>query len=400
MKNNSIIYEDAKSPFLIALYKVQGDIYGFHVYNNEVFRLNLVERKLYYCGRLPAFNPWEEKPFHNILRYQNLYFFVPFWNNANLYIYDCKKDLWKKIELIKLKEINLNQQEKEKKAGDFYGACVYQGQLFLLPFGCRYLIKYNIRTGEIFECADFGTTILKEDVALFHQFVWINTTCIALSCLYSNHVVLFNLETNETEIKTVGKDGYCFSTILKHEDSYWLVVKNKLAFLKWNPDTDNTEEFKGFPSRCMVANDRHCFDDSNLCIHKGYLYCFPASCNMAIKFDLKNGTAEEIKSLTKYCQDSKLNRDQSTFDGGIWEGTKVYLHYQLGKILEFDLETEAVQEYDRILKDVASIKKRQEDTLAVFWNAISQYQKSKDIINQNKQMVGKEIYDTISKLIL
>ncbi|EOS80735.1 hypothetical protein C817_01342 [Dorea sp. 5-2] len=395
MKNISIMYEGTNCPFLIALHKKQNYIYGVNVYNNEVFYLDLTDRELHYCGRLPVLSAWKEKPVHNILIYQDFCFLIPFWNNTNLFIYDCKRSLWKKVPLIILHEIERSVRG-EKIPGYYYGACMYHDQLFMLPFGCRHLIKYNILTGEVSDCADFGNTLIKEDIVLFHKHEWINTTCIALSCLYSNHIVLFNLETNEMDIKTVGCDDYRFSTIIKYGEIFWIVVKNKLIFLQWNPDTGYVKEFKAFPRGCMIVNDRHCFDESNIYLYSDALYCFPAACNMAVKFDLKQEIAVEIQSLTYYCQDLRLDREQSTFDGGVRDGEKVYLHYQLDKILEFDLRTESVQEYDRILRSAVSRKKRWIDEFAHLLESIPL--KSNDKLD--KKVTGEEIYDTVSKFVL
>jgi len=391
LENDSIMYESyLDRPFLIALHKVQDDIFGMHVCSNLFYRFNLVDKTLHYCGRMPVFDKEESKPFHSIIRFADLYFFVPFWN-ANLAIYDAGKDSWAKIDLSNLK--GFPYQEKHDP-GYFFGACLCRDQLFLLPFGCRQLLKYHVRTGKLTICADFGKTILKQDDLLFHRFAWVDEKNIILSCLCSNHVVIFNLETNEIKISTVGQEDYRFSIVIKYEDSFWLVVKNKLSFLKWNPDRGYIEEFKTFPKGCSIVNDKHCFDSANVYVHNGFLYCFPASCNMAVKFDMKNRVAEEMESLSSYCQDTGLNREQSTFDGGIREKNKIYLHYQLDKILEFDLETEDVHAYDRIAADSDSIKKWNKDHMNMFLESISP--EDKEDGRRKEKSMGKRIYDTVS----
>lgn len=391
MKNDSITYESyLDKPFLIALHKVQDDIFGLHVCSNLFYRFNLIDKTLHYCGRISVFDKEESKPFHSIIHYADLYFFVPFWN-VNLVIYDAYKDSWKKIDLSSLKGFPCQENHLP---GYFFGACLFRDQLFLLPFGCRQLIKYHIRTGKLSNCVDFGKTILKQDDLLFHRFAWVDECNIILSCLCSNHVVIFNLETNEIKISTVGQEDYRFSIVIKYEDSFWLVVKNKLSFLKWNPDRGYIEELKVFPKGCSISNDRHCFDSANVYLHNRFLYCFPASCNMAVKFDIKNGVAEEIESLRAYCQDTDLNREQSTFDGGIQVKNKIYLHYQLNKILEFDLETENVHAYDRIAADADSIKKWNKDNMNIFLESITPEDKDDD--RRKDKLIGKRIYDTVS----
>lgn len=395
MNNISIAYEKRKNPHLVVFYKNGYDIYGLHTHSNEVFRFNIIDKELYYYKRFWIFDTNAIKPFHSVIHYQEFIFFIPFWN-TELVIYNSKKDTWTKIEIPIIKELEL-KKEKQKSytqyPGNFYEACLYKNQLFLLPFGCRYMLKYNIATQKISCCMDFGKTILKDDIALFRKYIWIDDTNIALSCLYSNHIVFFDLETNEIEIKTIGNSYYRFSAIFKFEKSIWLVIKNELAFLEWIPSINHIKEFKNFPDNCSIENNLHCFDESSLFIYKDFLYCFPAACNMAIKFDLTNKTIKEIKSLTKYCQDSRLNRKRPTFDGGMKIENKVYLQYQLEKILEFDLETEKVYLYDQTLKNTNNIKKRQKDTLLSFL---------KNICNENDKdykriegTAGKEIYNTL-----
>ena len=104
--------------------------------------------------------------------------------------------------------------------------------------------------------------------------------------------------------------------------------------------------------------------------------------------------AEEMESLRSYCQDTGLNREQSTFDGGIREKNKIYLHYQLDKILEFDLETENVHAYDRIAADSDSIKKWNKDHMNMFLESISP--EDKEDGRRKEKSMGKRIYDTVS----
>ena len=64
MENDSIMYESyLDRPFLIALHKVQDDIFGMHVCSNLFYRFNLVDKTLHYCGRMPVFDKEESKPF-------------------------------------------------------------------------------------------------------------------------------------------------------------------------------------------------------------------------------------------------------------------------------------------------------------------------------------------------
>lgn len=402
MSGISLLYDSIKVPFLTALWNMQDRIYGLHVTDNRVFRFAPQNGEMRYICRIPGILKGIEKAFGAVLCYKNLILLIPF-REEKLVIYDREKDTWKQVGLGLLPEMKPGESFRGREIsgnmpGYFYGGCLYKDKLFLLPFGYRGLMQYHLDTGEIFHCFDFKKTVLREDVALFHNFAWMDEAHIALSCLYSNHVAILDLENGDVEITTVGGDGCRFSTIIKYGKDYWLVVKNRLAFIRWSPHTDEQEEYTEFPTGCEISNEKHCFDDSNIYLYEDCLYCFPASCNMAVKFHLQNGTVEEIKVLSAYCRAEELDRKASTFNGGIRIDDKVYLHYQLRSILIFDLKTEEVCTCDRTVKDVDSIARMERETFAEFIGSLEEGKKANT--KSVEKAAGKTIYDAVSKLIL
>lgn len=402
MAGISLLYDSIKIPFLTALWNMQDTIYGLHVTDNGVFSFAPQNGEMRYICKIPGISNGIEKAFGAVLCYKNLILFIPF-REEKLMIYDRERNIWRQVGLGLMPEMKAGESLRKREVsgnipGYFYGSCLYKDKVFLLPFGYRSLIQYHLVTGEVFHCFNFKETVLGEDVALFHNFAWMDETHIALSCLYSNHVVILDLESSDVEIRAVGKNDCRFSTIVKYGKEYWLVVKNWLAFIRWDPDTDEQEEYTAFPLKCELSNDKHCFDDSNIYLYENCLYCFPASCNMAVKFHLQNGTIEEIDSLSPYCQVEELNREASTFDGGIRIDDKIYLHYQLGSILAFDLKTEEIGTYDRTVKDINSIARMEKEALEKFIRSL-EYGKKTSTENLEKT-AGKTIYDAVSKLIL
>lgn len=402
MARISLVYDRIDVPFLTALWNMQDNIYGLHVTDNRVFSFDSQNGEMRYIRRISGISNRIEKAFGAVLCYKDLILLIPF-REQKLILYDRERNTWKHIRLELIQELKPGESFRKGEIsgnmpGYFYGGCIYKDKVFLLPFGYRGLIQYHLATGEVFHCFDFRETVLGEDVALFHNFAWMDETHIVLSCLYSNHVVILDLENGDVEIKTVGRDGCRFTTIIKYGKDYWLVVKNRLAFIRWNPDTGEQEEYTEFPPGCEISNNKHCFDDSNIYLCEDCLYCFPASCNMAVKFHLQNGTIEEIESLSSYCQVEELNREASTFDGGIRIDDRVYLHYQLGSILVFDLKTEEVCTYARTVKDIDSIARMEKEAVEEFIRSLEERKKT----NREKleKTAGETIYDAVSKLIL
>lgn len=395
---SKLTHEGIKWPFLVALATNDSKILGMQVDYSAIWEFDTEEKAMRYVDRGPNANSSIVHGYHSSVRYNDAFIYIPY-HDKQLAIFDTKKMEWKRVPLnlnknLEAKEDVRNKEISGQLPGHFYGGCVYRNQLFLFPFGYGGLIKYNIHTNCVEHCVDFRKTILKNDVALFHNYVWMDKTTIILSCFYSNHVVLLDLEKNNFEIKAVGREDYRFSSIVKYDKDYWLIVKNKLVFIKWNPYTGSEEEFIDFPWGCDTANDKHCFDDCGIYQYDRFLYCFPASCNMALKVDLTDGGIYEIKSLTKYCQDKKLNKRFSIFNGGARAKNRIYLQYQLGKILEFDLETENVHAYDRIAADSDSIKKWNKDHMNMFLESISP--EDKEDGRRKEKSMGKRIYDTVS----
>ena len=397
MEKTQILYEGLGEPFLVALHDSNDEVWGLEANRNDLFRLDQKNKSLQYAGKIPGISGQTEKAFHSVVRHGKKLFYIPFWEST-LVIYDEEKGIWEKVDLElreELKPIKNGERQvvNESMPGYFYGGCVYRNTLYLFPFGYRSVVSYDILKGNIVHAIDLSRTVLKED-----KIVWLDDIHIALSCYCSNHVVILDLDKKKADIRTVGKSGSRFSTILKDGADCWLVVKNRLAFVKWNPDTDRQEEYTEFPTGCEIVDDRHCFDDSTAFIEGEYLYCFPASCNMAVKFHLREHVTKEIKALTSFCQDKRLERGISTFDGGVRVNDKVFLHYQLGTVLIFDQNTEEVSLCDRSVKDPKSIKQIKEDSFKYFFGLL--YNEKKKNENELEQIVGEEIHGTISKLIL
>lgn len=399
---NSILLEKLSYIFLCALHVDADCIVGLSIDNLVELYFDRQYGELTYGRWFPYGG---DRNYLTAVVQENVTYYIPF-RAKKLVTYDRLEKMWNEVDLKIDKTLDPKEEMKKTEIsnnlpGRFLGGCFYKDCVYLFPFGYRGIIKYDTKTGEAVHCVNFQETILKNDVALFHNYVWMDDTHIALSCLYSNHVVIFNMENNEIEIKKVGKTGDRFTSIIKYEKSYWLIVKNRLAFIKWDICSGAEKELSSFPATCKIVNAKHCFDDSNIYVYGQFLYCFPASCNMAVRLDLTNGTIVELMSLHQYSQNENLDRRWSTFDFGIRVGDNVYLQYQLDSLLVFDLKTEKVQEYDKKIRDIGSIQRLREDSFKFFFNSIKKREKIDTQDNDKlKDSVGKAIYAAASGLIV
>lgn len=402
MRKKDFIYDKITLPFLVALHQVGNAVYGLDIENSGIYSFDMQSYEIQYKGRIHGADLGICQAFHSVVCHNDLAFFIPF-RDKDLIIYDRERNKWEKVELELMQEMEAGEELRSREIsgnlpGRFHGGFIFKDQLYLLPFGYRSMIKYHLTKGYVTHCYDFRTTVLKEDAVLPCLFEWMDATHIILICMYSNHVVIFDLEKEKAEIRTVGKEGYCFSAIKKYKDDYLLTVKNQLAFIRWQPDTDKQTEYKTFPIGCEIVNEKHCFAANGIHIYGDCLYCFPASCNMAIKFDLVNETMEEILPFSPYCQDKRLDRSFSIIDAGVMIDDTIYLYYQLGQMLTFNLKTEEVCAFDWKIKDIESIRRMEQDSFAGFIRLLGE--KKEEKTDRSERSAGKMIYDAVSECIL
>ena len=326
--------------FFIGMCIYKDSIYGVQVDRNLILRMDIKDGKIHPVREIPGVNMRARQSYHYLKSSNEKIYFIPF-RESELMIYDIKADTFSAISL------DLKKELKNQDRGNFYNCHLYKNKIFLIPFGYKAIVSYDFKTGVFEHCVDFTETVLKDEDILFHVYDYIDETHLIFSCFCSNRVVIFNLENYQYEILEVGDSSYRYSAIKRYKDDFWLVVKNKLAIIKWNYITGKITEYKDFPDGITLANDKHCFDAQGIIIHENNMYCFPAACNMAIKINLENGSISEISALEPYCKNEGLQKDISTFAGCVVKDGIVYLHYQKESIVAYNLVTEEVWGYKR-----------------------------------------------------
>lgn len=384
----------SKNPFMLGLCEYNGNIYGVDYATNMLLRFDLEDKKIYYQKVIPSTGYDANQPYqsyHHIYREDGKLYLIPFRENQ-IVIWDMKEDVWETIPL------TITERCTENEPGKFYSCIKYGDILYLLPFGYKKVLACNLVTKEQWFSFDFSDTVLKDDRVFFHPFEYIDNSNIVLTCFGSNHIVIMNLITGDCRIQEVGDKEYRFSTIKKIDSVYVILVKNKLRLLLWNPKTTEVREIKAFPNKAVLYNDRHCFDGETVNIFNKYIYCFPASCNMAVRIDVETLEIIEVEAMRALCSEAQLNHEISTFDGCTRVGNKLYLHYQLDKIVCFNMETEEVSVYERELVDSPEeIKMADKMFLELFNDNIVRTPK---ILTEIEKSKGEVIHGFVSKSLL
>ncbi len=339
IRKDMSLYTENDSVFLIGQYVINGRLYGLGLDGNTVFSLNENTNELVFDHMIFDSQPVADKSYHFVSVVGQKCYFVPFMGNA-LGIYDYEVRKYKYIKL------DLSDEYLQPNVGKFYNIVLYENKIVLIPFGYKAIMIYDSEKEKWKMAADMRSEYDDTRKILFSRYTYYDLETIILPSLSSNSLFFFNLRNETITKKTILNKDICFSAIEKYDDDYWIVAKNKLLIIRWNEKKKILEKYTSFPDGCEEDN-RHCFDDKGITLYKNWLYCFPAGSNMAIRMDLNTKVIEQLHEFDEFCCDKRLVRGVSTFDGCARNDEVVYLHYQLGEILRYNMESREIKKYSR-----------------------------------------------------
>lgn len=388
VKKRGLVETGTDAPFFIGMTAIDDEIYAIQYDRSNIIKFSPETKEIHTVYRIADSNSNQLQTFHYLYREGNKLYLIPF-RESYLGIYDLTTKEFNSIKLICDPDLDKTDMVT---AGKFYGCCRYKNILYLLPFGYHAIVAVDLETGNQRICFDFNGTVINGLNAYFNPYEYMDETHIVMTCFYSNHLVILDLETGTCEIKELGNKSYYFTTIKRYKNEYWILVKNTLILLKWKPEDNSIEEFNAFPNGIRLKNNRHCFDGETVHIYRNFMYCFPAACTMAIKVNLANGEISEIKSLRELSLDKKLNPDISTFDGCVRIGDVLYLQYQLQKILRFNMANESIEIIDKKVSKENLIKHVSDQLLTLIDSSTEQRKIAKDTSS-----CGRKIYAYITE---
>lgn len=133
-------------------------------------------------------------------------------------------------------------------AGAFFDACRAGKYLFLMPLRYPAIVRYDTEQGTLRKWANpFGT------MAQNFGAMWLASgSCIwqdklIVGTMDSGKVALIDIETMETEIRTLHEGGEGCAFIAVDGDTLWISPVRGTAVFSWKPRTDEVRRYEGFP---------------------------------------------------------------------------------------------------------------------------------------------------------
>lgn len=340
MEKNSMFESEKIDVFLIGMYNYENRVFGIQIDRNIIMELDEIKKKVMYYDQIPGLS-LNKKNFHRVCVVNKKAYFVPFeceW----LYIYDFEKDSYRKIQ------IKLDGKKIINNKGLFYEIVVWREQVVLLPFTYRGIIFINLITEEQYDLDIENDYMRDSDPILFRKYVEVDDEKIIVSSLSSNKLMVLDLENRSYRCSTVGEDIVTLGGIYRIDDKLYILCKNYLKIWESDLNLSYVKELDFLNDLGLEKNERLVyFNPEAVEEYNGLLYLFPAKWTHALKIDLKRRNVDIITSMEKYCLDKDINRNNSIFDGATRVDKYIFLHYQLGKILCFNMETEEIIEYLR-----------------------------------------------------
>lgn len=196
------------------------------------------------------------------------------------------------------KGVEKRVQLKKREGGNvqFHISYKYGKYLLLIPLDYSALVRYDTVTEEIRYFAEGINIYVKEQNG--KKIVGGSAICqgyLYIASPTDNLMYKLDIENGKSSVIEIPIRSRCGGhRLVEHRNELWVLPYNGRVIVRWNPKTNETREYEGFPEAfaCMDPIDRiKCeeqpFTMPAFCAE--YLYLVPFWGNMSLKLNIKTG---------------------------------------------------------------------------------------------------------------
>lgn len=210
-------------------------------------------------------------------------------------------------------ERKVELQREDVDGQTFVWAWKYDRFIILLPLNYPALVRFDTETEEFLYIRDNIDVYIKEEE---------RGKIIGGSVLYSgklylaspvdNKLCIFDIESGEIQVIELPLQSKCgCKELVDHYGEFWLLPYNGKIIVRWNPKTNETEEYTGFPDefKSVKHMDGEICDEllfAGMAFYGDYLYLSPCYANMFLRLDVNTG--QFVRWKTPIDEDSEKNR--------------------------------------------------------------------------------------------
>ncbi len=196
----------------------------------------------------------------------------------------------------------------------FADAVRYEDAVFFISATYPAVIRMRLGTKEM----DYYTDWVPEDGFVFRQGTLVKGAVFYIPNSADNTVLKFHMDSGKGELLHIGVNNHGSWSICEAENDFWLIPRNKGAFIRWNISDNTITEYDDYPEG---------FEDRKFLFTKGYwcggfLRAIPAYANMSVKVSPATGEITESELI-------KVEKDEAV--GFLFESAPYYYLFRQKK---------------------------------------------------------------------
>ena len=258
--------------------------------HNGLCKINLHTGEAEYVAEIPRERRDGHLLYSSIVKLENKLLLTPLFGRE-IAEYDLIEREFKKIPLDSV------------YSSKFLKAVSYKQFVFFTPYMSQVIIKYDTQTGKSKYYTEWldklKPYITNLDKPIFANGICVRDNLLLMAFAQNNLVMEFDMNTGETRVHTVGREGNNYWSMTFDGKDYWLIQndnKNAETIVRWNYETGKTTEFFDFPEG--FVGEQNNFNEIVFC--GKYLLAFPRFSNMIVKIDITSGRLSEFKTRLTY----------------------------------------------------------------------------------------------------
>lgn len=205
---------------------------------NIVYYIDLQTQEIVFVDSLPDLPICFERAGACVIEYNASLLFLPM-NASGLNVYELSSRRWKNIEIETLEDAVWNK---------FFCGVVYENKVHMIGHSYPAIVVVDLKSTnskiismEIYASIKNGENEL-EDCYFRKDFAMVGEHLYATSCL-SNQVLIYNLVTEQAQLRDIGEKGMRFSGIAYDGDVFWIAARRTLEFYSWDAKSGEFDIF-------------------------------------------------------------------------------------------------------------------------------------------------------------
>lgn len=323
---------------------VEGNLIWFVTMGSHLLcQIDTDTGKIEVLGKVPETEDITGLSYVNIMKYQDRLIMMPY-SAKGICEYDLLIGQFSKYYFTN-QHVSLN-----------FGRMIsYKNYLYLTPQEYPAILRYNLENREItyyHECIEDVKSKIKKKYG-WPNFVWGTysyNNLLFITSFWSNHVLIFDMDTEEYDIQEVGDKDNLYRGIVADETYCWLILQNRDVVVRWNRITGETIEYDKYPEGFVSGQ----ITFKNIIKFEDRIFLVPFHSNHAVEMNADTGKM-------RYTPWDVLNRSSSIdYDNNLF--------YHFGKKISnrkfcvYQLDTHSYIEIDIIdgvkKESVCRIEKR------------------------------------------